>query len=59
MGRLSPTDAADGLIRWQRFLDQRLNRRHDVTRSWPDFPPAGVEAMLTVELPQKWTLLDD
>ncbi|GAA2137593.1 hypothetical protein GCM10009760_18260 [Kitasatospora kazusensis] len=58
-GRLSPADAADGLIRWQRFLDRRLNRRHDVTRSWPDFPPAGVEEMLTVELPRKWALLED
>ncbi|GAA1223437.1 hypothetical protein GCM10009665_12150 [Kitasatospora nipponensis] len=58
-GRLSPTDAADGLIRWQRFLDQRLNRRHDVTRSWPDFPPATVQGMLAADLPQQWTLLDD
>ncbi|MFD9125717.1 hypothetical protein [Kitasatospora sp. NPDC059571] len=58
-GTLNPTDAADGLIRWQHFLDQRLNRRHDTTRRWPDFPPADVTALMTVELPQQWTLLPD
>lgn len=57
-GALSVVDGVDGLIRWQRFLDRRLNRRHDVTRTWPDFPPAAVEALLTVDLPLDWTLLD-
>jgi hypothetical protein len=57
-GQLSVADAADGLTRMQRFLDRRLNRRHEVTRTWPDFPPACVEAMLTMELPMDWALLD-
>ena len=56
-GRLTAAEAADGLIRAQRFLDRRLNRRHDATRSWPDFPPATVAELLTVELPQEWELL--
>lgn len=57
-GRLSPSAAADGLMRAQRFLDRRLNRRHDVERTWPAFPPAEVEALLKIALPQDWSLLD-
>lgn len=57
-GRLSPTEAADGLTRAQRFLDRRLNRRHEVTRTWPGFPPAEVEELLTIDLPREWRLLD-
>jgi hypothetical protein len=57
-GQLSATDAADGLTRMQSFLDRRLNRRHEVTRTWPDFPPAAVEAMLTMKLPRDWTLIE-
>ncbi|MGW0696554.1 hypothetical protein [Streptomyces sp. NPDC002738] len=57
-GQLSPAEAADGLIRTQRFLDRRLNRRHEVERSWPDFPPAEVKAMLSVDLPRDWTLME-
>ncbi|MEU5692436.1 DUF402 domain-containing protein [Actinosynnema sp. NPDC020468] len=53
-GRLTPLAAADGLRRAQRFLDRRLNRRHDPTRAWPDFPPAEVTALLTADLPQDW-----
>lgn len=56
-GRLSPADAVAGLRRAQSFLDRRLNRRHDVTRSWPDFPPATVVELLTVQLPQEWVLI--
>lgn len=57
-GRLSLPDAVDGLRRAQSFLDRRLNRRHDVTPSWPDFPPADVEALLTAALPQEWALIN-
>ncbi|WP_326674198.1 MULTISPECIES: DUF402 domain-containing protein [unclassified Streptomyces] len=57
-GRLSAADATDGLIRTQRFLDRRLNRRHEVDRSWPDFPPAEVEMLLSAELPHDWALLE-
>jgi len=38
-GQLTPASAEEGLRRAQRFLDRRLNHRHDVTRRWPDFPP--------------------
>jgi hypothetical protein len=57
-GRLTLVDAVEGLTRAQRFLDGRLNHRHDVTLSWPDFPPATVEELLTVDLPQDWARLD-
>ena len=57
-GRLSLSAAADGLMRAQRFLDRRLNRRHEVERTWPAFPPTEVEALLKVALPQEWALLD-
>lgn len=57
-GRISALEAASGLTRMQTFLDRRLNRRHDVTRTWPDFPPAEVEGLLTADLPQNWHLLD-
>jgi hypothetical protein len=56
-GRLSPAEAADGLARVQRFLDRRLNRRHDTSRTWPDFPPREVEELYATELPQDWALL--
>ncbi len=49
-GRLTPAEAADGLTRAQRFLDRRLNRRHDTTRTWPDFPPQTVLDLLTADL---------
>ena len=57
-GRLSPAEAGAGLRKTQSFLDRRLNRRDTVTRSWPDFPPAEVEELLSVELPQEWELID-
>ncbi|NUR27680.1 MAG: DUF402 domain-containing protein [Catenulispora sp.] len=57
-GRLTPAEAADGLRRTQRFLDRRLNRRHDVTRTWPDFPPREVAELLSIDLPRQWRLLD-
>ncbi|PYC79454.1 hypothetical protein C7C46_13885 [Streptomyces tateyamensis] len=57
-GRLSPDRAAEGLRRMQRFLDRRLNRRHDTTRSRPEFPPPLVEELRTAELPRDRRLLD-
>lgn len=53
-GELSPAEAADGLIRTQRFLDRRLNRRHEVRRTWPDFPPATVLALANVTFERAW-----
>lgn len=43
----------------QAFLDHRLNRRHEVIRTWPDFPPPEVEALMAVELPQPWEHLPE
>ncbi|GIG62910.1 hypothetical protein Lfu02_72820 [Longispora fulva] len=56
-GRLDAVAAADGLRRVQRFLDRRLNRRHDTTRTWPSFPPREVADLQTAVLPQDWELL--
>ncbi|MER5638550.1 DUF402 domain-containing protein [Kitasatospora sp. NPDC002227] len=55
-GRLGAAEAAEGLTRMQHFLDRRLNRRHDTTRTWPDFPPREVEELRTLELPRDWAL---
>ncbi|WP_432995450.1 DUF402 domain-containing protein [Dactylosporangium sp. CA-233914] len=54
-GQLGPAEAADGLVRTQRFLDRRLNRRHEVERTWPDFPPRLVIALADVEGPPRGT----
>ena len=54
-GVLSPADAVDGLVRTQRFLDRRLNRRHEVLRIWPDFPPATVTALSHLSYPKDWS----
>ncbi|MCC9308465.1 hypothetical protein LN042_15445 [Kitasatospora sp. RB6PN24] len=56
-GRISPGQAADGLRRTQRFLDHRLNRRHEATRTWPAFPPTEVGELLSADLPRDWRLL--
>jgi hypothetical protein len=58
-GALSMADAADGLVRTQRFLDRRLNRRYDhAERAWLDFPPAEVEQLMDVRFPQRWSTTD-
>ncbi|MGC4773639.1 DUF402 domain-containing protein [Micromonospora sp. DT44] len=57
-GQLSVSEATEGLIRTQRFLDRRLNRRHDPQRSWPDFPPASITDLLHADFPQEWSLID-
>jgi hypothetical protein len=57
-GSLSAADAVDGLVRTQRFLDRRLNRRHDVQRTWPDFPPKSISALLHASFPREWSLID-
>ncbi len=56
-GALSFAEATDGLIRTQRFLDRRLNRRHDVSRTWPAFPPEGVMSLLKVSFEREWSLI--
>ncbi|MGW4651226.1 DUF402 domain-containing protein [Kitasatospora sp. NPDC004289] len=57
-GRIGTERAAEALRQAQRFLDRRLNRRHETTRSWPAFPPAEVSGLLTADLPRDWHLLD-
>jgi hypothetical protein len=44
-GKLTPEQAVRGLRNFQRFLDRHLNRRHDVTPTWPDFPPQAIAAL--------------
>jgi hypothetical protein len=56
-GQLSPAEAADGLVRTQRFLDRRLNLRHEVLRAWPDFPPRTVTALSGLRFERAWTVL--
>ncbi|MBA2951396.1 DUF402 domain-containing protein [Streptomyces himalayensis] len=58
-GTLSAADAVDGLQRTQRFLDRHLNRRHDTTRSWPDFPPRIIADLRHVNFPRAWSLIDN
>jgi len=58
-GALGPDEAADGLIRTQRFLDRRLNRRLEVLRTWPDFPPKTVTALSSVSFPRDWSSIGD
>jgi len=56
-GDIGPDEAADGLVRTQRFLDRRLNRRHETTRMWPDFPPAIVTELAAVTFDPDWSLI--
>ncbi len=44
-GKLSVEQAIAGLRNFQRFLDTYLNRRHDITRGWPDFPPRAIRPL--------------
>lgn len=54
-GALTPAEAADGLVRTQRFLDRRLNRRHETLRTWPDFPPQTVTRLAALRFDRSWT----
>lgn len=54
-GLMTTQEAADGLVRCQHFLDRRLNRRHDVTPSWPEFPPAAISDFDRDRLPKRWS----
>jgi hypothetical protein len=58
-GALSPAEAVDGLLRTQRFLDRRLNRRHEVLRSWPDFPPKTVTTLSNVTFERDWSSITE
>lgn len=56
-GDLNSAEAADGLVRTQRFLDRRLNRRHEVLRTWPDFPPKTVTVLSNISFEPDWSIL--
>ncbi|HEY2792872.1 MAG TPA: DUF402 domain-containing protein [Micromonosporaceae bacterium] len=57
-GAMSPAEAADGLVRTQRFLDRRLNRRLEPVQTWPDFPPATVMELSTVTFERSWSSIE-
>ena len=42
---LTVEEAVTGLRNFQRFLDRYLNRRHDITQGWPDFPPRAIRPL--------------
>ncbi len=44
-GKLSPNQAADGLRRWQQFLDRYLHAGRWPSAEWTDFPPASVREL--------------
>jgi hypothetical protein len=54
-GKLGAAEGVDGLVRTQRFLDRRLNRRDDAGRTWPEFPPAEVVALMDASFERAWT----
>jgi hypothetical protein len=45
-GKLSLSQAADGLRRWQRFLDRYLHSGRWPQAEWADFPPASIRELL-------------
>ena len=53
-GAVGSTVALDGLVRCQRFLDRRLNRRDGTDNTWPDFPPSGLDASSWAALPSDY-----
>jgi hypothetical protein len=57
-GTLTAEQAADGLQRWQRFLDRHLHAGRWPSGSWADFPPVAIRELeqLSVPLapPVKW-----
>ncbi|NYE72615.1 ribonuclease FAU-1 family protein [Microlunatus parietis] len=44
-GKISISDAADGLRRWQRFLDRHLHHDRFPQAGWTDFPPAALRPL--------------
>jgi hypothetical protein len=50
-GHLGPEVAADGLRRWQRFLDRHLHAGRDPRRGWTDFPPRKLRDLAALPAP--------
>lgn len=58
-GTLSLSEAADGLRRWQVFLDRYVHGGRWPSARWSDFPPARVRGLANREAPfgypRRWT----
>ncbi|MBD0329421.1 MAG: DUF402 domain-containing protein [Thermoleophilia bacterium] len=50
-GTLTAVQAADGLCRWQQFLDRHLHTGRWPSGSWADFPPAVIRALSELPAP--------
>jgi uncharacterized protein DUF402 len=50
-GSLSPEEAADGLRRWQRFLDRYLHADRWPIAAWTDFPPRSIRSLREIATP--------
>jgi hypothetical protein len=50
-GRLSVEEAAEGLRRWQRFLDRYIHTDRWPSATWSDFPPQAIRAFQTITAP--------
>jgi Protein of unknown function (DUF402) len=50
-GHLGPDVAADGLRRWQRFLDRHLHAGRDPRHGWTDFPPRKLRDLAALPAP--------
>lgn len=50
-GSLAPEEAADGLRRWQHFLDRHLHAEKMPVATWSDFPPASILPLLELPTP--------
>jgi Protein of unknown function (DUF402) len=50
-GQLDAGVAADGLRRWQRFLDRHLHSARDPQDGWTDFPPRRLRELAALPAP--------
>jgi Protein of unknown function (DUF402) len=50
-GQLDVGIAADGLRRWQRFLDRHLHAARDPQDGWTDFPPRRLRKLAALPAP--------
>jgi len=50
-GSMSLEEAADGLRRWQRFLDRHLHADRWPSAEWSDFPPGSIRDLIELAAP--------
>ena len=50
-GTLSLEEAAEGLRRWQTFLDRYMHSGRWPSAAWFDFPPASIRELANVAAP--------